>query len=95
MKAEEPPAATDADLWRVYVLVSDDGTRTYVGISTDPERRLLEHNGDYPGGAKSTRYGRPWMIGRLLGPYEDRSTAQRAEYRLKQKRGRERLHAHV
>ena len=89
MKHEEatPPQ------WSVYVLVSASGTRTYVGISTDPERRLREHNGEKAGGARSTRPGRPWAIARILGPYSDRAAAQRAEHALKKKRGHERFAA--
>lgn len=78
-------------LWHLYVLVSRDGDRTYVGISHDPERRLREHNGELPGGAKSTRAGRPWSLGASYGPYPDRGTAQSAEHALKKLRGRARL----
>jgi predicted GIY-YIG superfamily endonuclease len=79
--------------WSVYVLVSASATRTYVGVSTDPERRLREHNGEKAGGARSTRPGRPWAIARILGPYSDRAAAQRAEHALKKKRGRHRIAA--
>ncbi len=77
--------------WYLYVLVSKDEARTYVGVSLDPERRLLEHNGERPGGAKSTRAGRPWKIGATYGPYPDRASVQRAEHALKKRRGRDRL----
>ena len=77
--------------WFVYVLVSCDETRTYVGIAHDPEERLLAHNGARPGGAKATRAGRPWTIGRTLGPYGGRARAQQVEWALKQYRGRDRL----
>jgi putative endonuclease len=45
----------------VYVLGSrrDDDCRTYVGWTTDPERRLKQHNSG--SGAKSTR-GREWIL---------------------------------
>jgi len=79
--------------WSVYVLVSASGTRTYVGISTDPDRRLREHNGEKAGGARSTRSGRPWAIARIHGPYDGRAAAQRAEHALKKKRGRQRIAA--
>ena len=48
--------------WSVYVLLSSDGKRTYVGVSTDVVRRLEQHNGLQPGGAKGTRAGQhgPW-----------------------------------
>lgn len=77
--------------WTVYVLVSDSAGATYVGITTDLERRLAEHNGLAPRGAKATRAGRPWSIGATYGPYEDRSEAQRIEYLVKLERGPARL----
>ena len=79
--------------WFVYVLVSARGDRTYVGISTDPLRRLREHNGEISGGARSTRGGRPWTLARTVGPVADRAEAQRLEHALKKKRGQERLAA--
>jgi predicted GIY-YIG superfamily endonuclease len=80
--------------WLVYVLVSANKQRTYVGITNDLDRRLSQHNGDLPGGAKSTRAGRPWSLGTTFGPYEERGEAQAAEYRIKQRSGRDRLVAH-
>ncbi len=76
--------------WSVYLLVSGRDGATYVGVSTDVERRLAQHNGELPGGAKRTRAGRPWKLDRRWGPYEDRAEAQRVEYELKRRRGAER-----
>lgn len=45
-------------LWHVYLLQCRDGT-LYCGITTDPDRRLLQHNGLLPGGARYTRGRRP------------------------------------
>lgn len=67
----------------------------YVGMTTDPARRLREHNGLYangqPGNSNGGRYTakhRPWEARALYGPYTSRSEALQAEYRLKrQKRG--------
>ena len=77
--------------WVVYVLVSESQGETYVGITTDLERRLEQHNGEQPGGAKRTTRGRPWEVGARFGPFETRSEAQRVEYAVKKRRGRERL----
>lgn len=77
--------------WTVYVLWSPSRMRTYVGITTDVERRLRQHNGDLVGGARSTRAGRPWSVGARYGPFVDRSRASRAERALKRVRGRARL----
>ncbi|HJO25951.1 MAG TPA: GIY-YIG nuclease family protein [Planctomycetota bacterium] len=77
--------------WSVYVLVSPSSGATYVGVTTDLERRLAQHNGDVPGGARRTRSGRPWGLGAVYGPFPDRGRAQKAEYQVRRLRGPERL----
>lgn len=81
--------------WVVYVLVASGGARTYVGVTTDLERRLGQHNGDLPGGARATRGGRPWTVGASYGPYASRGEAQRVEHALKRRRGAARLEVDV
>ncbi|MFV8818062.1 GIY-YIG nuclease family protein [Haliea sp. E17] len=44
--------------WWVYILECADGT-LYTGIARDPERRLLQHNGELAGGPRYTRGRRP------------------------------------
>ena len=79
--------------WWVYLLVSVPGERrsgaprTYVGVTVDLQRRLSQHNGELPGGARSTRGGRPWRIARTLGPFVTRARAQQVEAQLKRRRG--------
>lgn len=64
----------------------------YVGMTTDPARRLREHNGEIKGGGRYTSKHRPWIARALHGPYPTRSDALRAEYKLKHtKRGEGRL----
>lgn len=71
----------------------------YVGMTTEPSRRLREHNGLYadgrtgnPNGGKYTSKHRPWEARALFGPYFSRSEALRAEYALKRsKRGYSRV----
>ena len=57
----------DADnpdpVWHVYLLECADGT-FYCGIAKDLQKRLAEHNGHLPGGARYTSGRRPV---RLLG----------------------------
>lgn len=77
--------------WTLYVLVSRTSAETYVGITTDLERRLEQHNGRLPGGARTTTRGRPWRVGASFGPFDSRAEAQRLERRLKRRRGPERL----
>lgn len=49
--------------WSIYLLVSSIG-RTYVGYTRTATllRRLRQHNGEIKGGAKATRFGRPWVM---------------------------------
>lgn len=77
--------------WSVYVLVSKSVERTYVGITTDMTRRLEQHNGELPGGASSTRSGRPWRVGAVSGAIASRGKALQIEYRVKASTGMERV----
>lgn len=79
--------------WFVYVLVSSAITATYVGITLDVQRRLQQHNGVLPGGARATRRGRPWQMATICGPLESRGAALQLEYRIKAARGLERIRA--
>ena len=66
--------------WHLYVLRCADGS-LYAGITTDPERRLEEHNTS-PKGARYTRARRPVELLRSWS-VADRSTATKAERRFK------------
>ncbi|GLI63647.1 hypothetical protein VaNZ11_006645, partial [Volvox africanus] len=44
-----------------YILVSESTQRTYNGITSDLDRRLQQHQGLLPGGAKSTRTAHDWV----------------------------------
>jgi putative endonuclease len=59
-----------------------DGLRTYVGWTTDPDRRLGEHNAGT--GARSTR-GRTWILIHVE-TCGDKQEAMRREWRLKHDR---------
>jgi len=77
--------------WFTYVLVSTTKRRTYVGVTTDVERRARQHNGELAGGARSTRAGRPWQIGVIRGPFATRGEAQSMEHTIRRRRGSARL----
>lgn len=88
-------------MWWVYVIQSEQPRFTkgrpapgffYVGSTTDPARRLRQHNGEIRGGGRYTAKHRPWLPRALYGPYADRSEAFRAEMALKRgKRGTGRM----
>lgn len=65
----------------------------YVGMTTDPKRRIRQHNGEIKGGGRYTSKHRPWSMRAIYGPYADRSEALKAERALKKgKRSTARCH---
>jgi predicted GIY-YIG superfamily endonuclease len=92
-----------SNCWWVYVIQSQEKRRGargralpgffYVGATTDPARRLRQHNGEIKGGGRYTAQHRPWLPAALFGPYGSQSEALRAERLLKRtKRGMARVH---
>ena len=67
-------------IWYLYVLCCSDDT-LYTGITTDPQRRLREHNVGKRG-AKYTNARRPSRMV-YCEEHPDRSTAQKAESAFK------------
>lgn len=72
---------TQAPTWCVYLLRCADGT-LYTGVTTDPERRLRQHNGELVGGARYTRPRRPVEL-LYHETCADRSSACRREAVIK------------
>ena len=69
----------------VYVLQSEaDQNRYYVGATTDPERRLHEHN---TGKSIHTNKHKPWRLSVCIG-FADHTKALRFEQYLKSSSGR-------
>jgi len=71
---------TDTDrTWYVYLVECADGT-LYTGITTDPQRRLQQHNA-----GRAARYTRTRRPVRLVGaqPTEGRVAALKLEKRIK------------
>jgi putative endonuclease len=71
-----------ATLWFLYMIRTASG-QLYTGISTDPARRLRQHNGELRGGAKALRGKGPLQLV-YQQPMTDRAAASKAEYQLKQ-----------
>ncbi|WP_371743706.1 GIY-YIG nuclease family protein [Marinobacterium sp. xm-g-59] len=67
--------------WFVYVVRCSDKT-LYTGVTTDPTRRLRQHNGELVGGAKYTRARRPVEL-IWHEQHADRSSATQREYAIK------------
>ena len=74
--------------WYVYIVECADGS-LYTGITTDVNRRLLEHNYSF----KSAKYTRSRRPVRLVWSKEvaDRSKASKEEYRIKRLKRKEKL----
>ena len=55
-------------IWTLYIIQSEVHGKLYTGISTDPDRRLAQHNAGK--GAKFTKKGGPWktVYREVLGP---------------------------
>jgi len=66
----------------VYILREKDGKRTYVGYTTNVERRIRQHNGEIKGGAKYTR-GRKWEIFGTIEGFPNKIIALQCEWRIK------------
>ena len=70
-----------ASIWYVYMLACADGT-LYTGITTDPARRVAEHNGEGGQGARYTRSRRPVALAHVESA-TDRAAASRREAAIK------------
>jgi len=65
----------------VYIVKCSDDT-LYTGITTDIDRRIDEHNGMRPGGARYTKARRPVEL-MYTAKFPDRSSASKEEARIK------------
>ena len=64
-----------------YLLKSTTTRKTYFGYTKNVSKRLRQHNGEIKGGAKATRYGRPWIIICVITGFPDKTTALQFEWR--------------
>lgn len=71
----------DTDFWKVYLLECADGSY-YCGVAKYLVRRLAQHNGEQPGGAKYTRTRRPVTL-LAFCVCKDKQSAYRLEYAIK------------
>ena len=75
-------ASASTAAWCVYMLRCADGS-LYTGITTDVIRRVAEHNGDGPLGARYTRTRRPVELA-YVEAVASRAEATRRETAIKQ-----------
>lgn len=62
--------------WCVYILRCADGS-LYTGVTVDVDRRLREHNGELPGGARYTASRRPVTLAHVETAANRASVCQR------------------
>ncbi len=81
----------EASQWQLYLVRTSSGS-LYAGISTDPKRRLRQHQGELAGGARALRGKGPLQLVWTFTAC-NRSHASMLEYQLKQlkKADKERL----
>jgi putative endonuclease len=74
-------SADQSSIWYLYLVQTTAGT-LYTGISTDPQRRLLEHQSRKRGARSLRGKGKLSLVWQQA--VGDRSQALKLEYRLKQ-----------
>ena len=76
-------------MYAIYVMYSETIDRYYVGMSSDPSRRVERHNSQKKGW---TRRGRPWILV-YHQRFADQSMALRAEKLIKSWKSRAMIEA--
>lgn len=71
--------------YNCYLIQSSSTDTTYIGYTSDLNRRLRQHNGLLKGGAKATRKHRDWVLRAAVSGFKTKTSAQRFEYYWKHK----------
>eukprot|EP00804_Cyclotella_cryptica_P026325 CCRYP_007657-RA/>CCRYP_007657-RA protein AED:0.18 eAED:0.18 QI:0/-1/0/1/-1/1/1/0/450 len=77
-----PPTPTHNHCYLLRSLDPSHPTKTYIGFTTHPTRRLRQHNGHLKhGGARRTRHsGRPWTFCCIVGGFSSKIAALQFEW---------------
>ncbi|MCU7555608.1 GIY-YIG nuclease family protein [Alteromonas sp. ASW11-19] len=67
--------------WYIYIIENRLG-QFYTGITCDPKRRIAQHRGEKPGGAKALK-GKSPLIYRAVFEVTDKRAAMKLEYQVK------------
>jgi putative endonuclease len=65
----------------VYLLLAEDKTRSYVGLTNNLAKRLRQHNQEIKGGARYTR-GKAWRLVLAIRGFASDRCARQLEWRL-------------
>lgn len=95
---EEDEGSVPNLFFSCYLLVSrasPQAKRTYVGFTTDPKKRLRQHNGELAGGACRTTSGRPWQQVCVVYGFTNKVSALQFEWHLTKPHLSKRLRAQL
>lgn len=73
-------SSSESYCYLIRSLDLDHPFKTYIGFTTNPERRLRQHNGELVRGARRTKSGRPWKYVAIIDGFLDKVTAMQFEW---------------
>jgi len=65
-----------------YMIINKD-MKNYIGFTTDPKRRLKQHNRELKGGAKYTSKYNDWKFLFVISGFKSKQEALQCEWKLK------------
>ena len=74
---------TENNHFHCYLLRSlapDRPLKTYIGFTTNPQRRIRQHNGELVNGARRTKSGRPWEYVAIVDGFQSKISAMQFEW---------------
>eukprot|EP00984_Skeletonema_dohrnii_P025097 scaffold14210_cov122-Skeletonema_dohrnii-CCMP3373.AAC.4 len=79
---EDPTATKHFHCYLLRSLNPDHPLKTYIGFTTNPSRRIRQHNGilKNAGANKTKRAGRPWTFVAIIHGFQDKITALQFEW---------------
>ena len=73
-------------MYLVYIIISDN--LSYVGMTNNFYRRLLQHNQILAGGARYTKKGREWHPICIIDGFQNKVEAMQCEWKVKSRKNK-------